>query len=214
MTEISLNLRLKKKVQKDMAYAQDVVVEELYKFIPEAIIHGGTAIWRCYRGNRFSEDIDVYIPKNEEKINNFFKSLSKKGFQIIKKRFKENSFYSELTFNNVSVRFEATFQTKKFIFKRYETTESFFVNVYTLSPENLILEKIDAYLKRKKIRDLYDIYFLLNYVEEKKFVINSLKKLIKGFVNPEDEPNLKTILISGAVPNSKQLLGEIIRWVK
>ncbi|MEK6826160.1 MAG: nucleotidyl transferase AbiEii/AbiGii toxin family protein, partial [Nanoarchaeota archaeon] len=103
MTNIPLNLKLKKRVQRDLAYAQDILIGELYRFFPDAIIHGGTAIWRCYNGNRFSEDIDVYIPKHNEIINNFFKSLEIRGFSIVKKRIKENSLYSKLTFNSRTI---------------------------------------------------------------------------------------------------------------
>ncbi len=215
--KLPLNLKLKKKTQRDLAYAQDVLVEELYNFFPQAIIHGGTAIWRCYNGNRFSEDLDAYIPKDKKIIEDFFTHLEKKGFRIIKKKIKENSVYSELIYNDISIRFEATFQTKKFIFKKYETSESFFINVYTLTPEEFIKEKVDAYLKRRKIRDLYDIYFLLNYIEDINEIKENLKKLIKNFENPIDEENLAVIIISGSVPNFKQLLEEIkrqIRWEK
>lgn len=214
MMKIPLNLKLKKKAQKETAYAQDVLVEELYNFFPKAVIHGGTAIWRCYNGNRFSEDVDVYIVRNKKKIDEFFKSLEKKGFRIIKKRIKEKSLYSELIFQEVSVRFEATFQAKRPIFKKYETSESFFNNVYTLSPKDLIIEKIDTYLKRRKIRDLYDIFFLLSYVEKDSNVKKHLKKLIRDFEKPVDELNLTVIIISGAVPNQEQLLGEIKRWAR
>jgi len=60
MVSIPLILKLKKKSEKEIAYAQDIVVGELYKFFPDAVIHGGTAIWRCYQGNRFSS---LYVSK-------------------------------------------------------------------------------------------------------------------------------------------------------
>ncbi len=214
MVKIPLNLKLKRKIQKEIAYAQDILVEELYNFFPKAIIHGGTALWRCYNGNRFSEDVDVYIKKDKKRINDFFKVLEKRGFKVIKKRIKENSVYSRLVFHDVSVRFEATFQIKKPVFRRYETSESFFINVYTLSPEDLIVEKIDTYLKRKKIRDLYDVFFLLNYAEKKDYIKKHLNKLIRNFEKPTDEKNLKTIIISGAVPSPEQLLNGIGIWAK
>ena len=68
MPNIPLNLRLKKKTEKEIAYAQDVILGEIYKFFPNAVLHGGTAIWRCYNGRRFSEDLDFYLPKQKEKI--------------------------------------------------------------------------------------------------------------------------------------------------
>ncbi len=211
---IPLNLRLRKKTEKEIAYAQDIIVGELYKFFFRAVIHGGTAIWRCYQGNRFSEDVDVYINKDLSKIESFFKSLGEKGFEIIIKRIKENSIYSELKFNNVATRFEATFQNKKPLYKKYETSESFFINVYTLSPEDLVIEKVETYLKRRKIRDLYDIFFLINYVENKMAIKNYLKKLIQNYEKPKDEANLANILIIGAVPSSDEMFMEIKRWAK
>lgn len=214
VANIPLGLKLKRKAQREIAYAQDIIVSELYKFFPNAIIHGGTAIWRCYHGNRFSEYDDVYINKDLGKIEEFFNSLKLKGFNIIKKRIKENSIYSELDFNGTAARFEATFQSKKPFSKRYETSESFFINVYTLSPEDLIIEKVETYLKRRKARDLYDIYFLLNYAENKKAIENCLKKLIENYENPKDEENLADIIIAGVVPKSSELLTEIKRWVK
>ena len=214
IANIPLNLKLRKKSEKEIAYAQDIIVEEMYKFFPNAIIRGGTALWRCYQGNRFSEDIDVYIKKDEVKIEKFFKSLERKGFRIIKKRVKEYSLYSELSLNNVSVRFEATYQNKKPFFKRYETSESFFINVYSLTPEDLVIEKVETYLKRRKIRDLYDIYFLLHHIKDKKIIKNYLEKLIKNFEKPLDEENLANIIIIGVVPKSDEILWEIKRWAK
>ena len=214
VANIPLNLKLRNKKDRKVAFAQDMIVAELYKFFPEAIIHGGTAIWRCYQGNRFSDDVDVYIKRDENKIAEFFKSLEMKGFEVIKKRLKENSLYSGLEFNGIETKFEATFQNKKLFFKKYETAESFFINVYTLTPEDLVIEKVETYLKRKKIRDLYDIAFLINHVENKELIKKYLRKLIENFEKPIDEENLADIVISGAIPNYNQLLMEIERWVR
>ncbi len=211
--KIPLNLKLRKAEHKKIAYVQDVLVEELYNFFPNAIIHGGTAIWRCYNGNRFSEDIDAYLPRDVEKIKGFFELLKSKGFKIIKSRIKENSVYSEVVFNNVPVRFEATFQVKKGTTMKYEKSEGFFINVFTLTAEELVLEKVEAYLKRRKIRDIYDIFFLLNYAEREK-IQKAVMKLINNFEKPKDEESLALIIISGAVPNSEQLLRGLERWAR
>lgn len=212
--KIPLNLKLKKKTQKKLAYVQDVLIEELYNYFPKAVIHGGTAIWRCYNGNRFSEDIDVYLIRDEDKIENFFVLLESRGFGIVKKRLKENSLYSELVYDGISIRFEATFQVKKSIFKKFETSESFFINVYTLTSEDLIVEKANTYLKRKRIRDLYDVYFLLNYIKRNSEVEATIRKLIKNFQKPIDEENLENIVISGAIPDYSQLFEGIKKWVR
>ncbi len=211
---VPLNLKLRNKKDREVAFAQDIMVAELYKFFPEAVIHGGTGIWRCYNGNRFSEDVDVYIKRDERKIEEFFKSLETKGLKFIKKRLKENSLYSGWDFKGIEIKFEATFQNKKPFLKKYETAESFFINVYTLTPEDLVIEKVETYLKRRKIRDLYDIAFLINYVENKELVKDYLKKLIAKFEKPIDEENLADIIIVGVVPSSNELLMEIERWAR
>ncbi|MBU2639783.1 MAG: nucleotidyl transferase AbiEii/AbiGii toxin family protein [Nanoarchaeota archaeon] len=210
-----INLKLKRRAHKDIAYAQDLIVEGLYDYLPEAVIHGGTVIWRCYQGNRFSEDIDVYIKKDKIKINKFFEHLEKKGFEIKKKRIKENSLYSVLKFNNTLVRFEALFKNiKNPILKEYENSEGMQINIFTLTPEDLIKEKINTYKKRKKIRDLYDIFFLLRHIKESKLINKDLKNFMKNFTPPEDEENLKAIIISGLIPTIKNMLDYIRRWAK
>lgn len=212
--KIPISLKLRKKAHKEIAYAQDLVVEKLYDFFPNAVLHGGTAIWRCYNGNRFSEDIDVYIKRNKVRINEFFESLSKQGFQIIKKRIKENSLYSVMKFNTTVVRLEAVFKNiKNFVLREYETADGLFINVCTLNPEILIKEKATAYLKRRKIRDLYDVFFLIRYSKKEK-IKKILRKLIKNFKNPMDEGTLKTLIVMGPMPNSKKILENIRKWAK
>src|SRR3989344_4831066 len=202
---LPIQLKLKRRTHKEIAYAQDLIVETLYEFFPKAVMHGGTAIWRCYEGNRFSEDVDVYINKDKEKIR----------FQINKKRIKENSLYSTLKFNASTVRFEALFKTIRSPFlKEYETSEGILINIFTLTSENLIEEKINTYLKRKKIRDLYDIFFLLRHAEKSAKLKEKLKVFVEKFSNQEDEQNLKTIIIIGVIPTVKNMMEHIERWAR
>ncbi len=214
MTEIPLILKIKKQVHKDIAKAHDIIMEELYKVFNKSVLHGGTAVWRCYGGNRFSEDIDVYIPKDKKKLDVLFENFKKRGFIINKRKIGENSLYSSLELDRVIVRFEALFKNyfSKSLLKDYETCEGNFVAVYTLSPENLIKEKIEAYLKREKIRDLYDIFFLLKYVDDKKKISNELKKLIDNFKNPVDAKDLQVLILEGVVPDTKKMLDYITRF--
>lgn len=205
--KIPLHLKLKKKVHQDIAYAQDLIIEEMYHFFPKAVFHGGTAIWRCYSGNRFSEDIDVYL-SSKESINSFFEKLKQKGFKILKKRVKDNSLYSLLEFDRTQVRFEAIFTKKKGILKEYEMVDGNLMTVYTLSPADLLNEKIAACLKRKKIRDLYDIFFLLRYIKET--APKDLDQIDK--VKIIDEDNLSAIILSGLVPTIKEMKDYIKKW--
>lgn len=214
MAKIPLILRMKRKKHREICLLQDTLIEKLYETIPKAVLHGGTAIWRCYSGNRFSEDIDVYLEKDRKKIEKFFDKLKKSGFKIIKKRLKENSLFSVLKFNDTEIRFEGVFKKVKGIIKEYETCEEFLINVYTLLPEDLIKEKVDSYLGRQKIRDLYDIFFLLRYVKETEKIKPKLKKWLQNFKEPVDEKELKTLIIFGITPTKKDILEYIKRWIK
>ena len=211
---IPLILRLRKEIHKKIAEAQDLIVQEMLNSFNSVVLHGGTAIWRCYKGNRFSEDIDVYIQKDINKINLFFKNLEKKGFVIKKKRIKENSLFSDLQFNRVSVKFEALFKNVKGVLKDYETIEGNYIVLYSLTPEELIAEKVNAYIKRLKIRDIYDIFFLLKYVDYKNKIKMQIQKLFKEFKSPVDEKELKILVLEGIAPNYKEILDYVKRWEK
>jgi predicted nucleotidyltransferase component of viral defense system len=210
MVKIPIVLKLKKQSYREIARAQDTIIEELYKIFERAVLHGGTAIWRCYNGNRFSEDVDVYIPRNEKKIESYFDSLKKRGFIILKKKVSDRSIFSNLQLNNTVVRFEATFQTKKSVLREYETAPGELITIRTLTPEDIIKEKVEAYLKRAKIRDIYDIFFLLKYADKNK-VKKELKELIKKFKMPSDEKQLRVLIIGGLTPSSKEILDYIRR---
>ncbi|MBI2044743.1 nucleotidyl transferase AbiEii/AbiGii toxin family protein [Candidatus Pacearchaeota archaeon] len=211
MVKIPIILMLKKESQKKIARAQDIIVEEMEKTFNKIVLHGGTAIWRCYNGNRFSEDVDVYIPKEINKINNFFENLKKRRFILEKKKIGKNSLYSSLRFENIIIRFEALFKLVKGELKDYETVEGNLITIHTLLPEELIKEKINAYLKRLRVRDLYDIFFLLRHVKDKREINSELKKFLKDFKNPVDKEELKLLIISGLTPNIEEILRYINR---
>jgi len=203
---IPLANRIKKEAHRNIASAQDLIIKSLYAVFNDAVFHGGTAIWRCYGGKRFSEDIDVYIPKNKEKIDALFLEFGKEGFAIEKKKISENSIYSNLRFNRVEVRFEAIFKEREGTIKDYENVDGTFVSVYTLKEDEFIEEKVNAYLGRRKIRDLYDVFFLIKYVQDKEKIKEKINQLIKEYLEPFDEKDLKVLVLEGLVPTSQKML--------
>jgi predicted nucleotidyltransferase component of viral defense system len=211
---IPLSQRLKRRQHVEIAGLQDIVVEMLYRVFPESVLHGGTAIWRCYSGSRFSEDIDVYLERDTERIEELFSQLRAAGFSITKKRIMENSLYSKLAFNGTEIRLEAVFAKVKGVVKEYETYEGMLLNIYTLLPEELISEKVSAYRKRRKVRDLYDIFFLLRHVKDANRVIPKLKEFLAGFEKPLDEDELKILILVGVSPRTEEMLEYIGRWVR
>lgn len=203
-------LRLKKEAQREIAKAQDLIVKTLFEVFNNAVIHGGTAIWRCYNGCRFSEDVDAYIEKDIEKIEKLFREFEKNGFVIERKKIGSNSIYSNLKLNRTLVRFEAVFKKINGVLKEYENADGNFRTIYTLSAEELIKEKVSAYLNRLKIRDLFDIFFLLKYADVS-LVKNDLNKLVNGFKKPIDEGDLNILIIEGITPKAKDMLDYIRR---
>jgi len=210
MERIPLEIRLKREVHRKLAYAQDLIVKEVYATLTKSVLHGGTSIWRCYNGKRFSEDLDFYFPRDLQKINLVFEKLKKIGFQIKKKKISENGLYSELVFGRTSVRLEATFQKINGVICDYEMSDGNFISVYSLTAEQFLVEKADTYLKRFKIRDLWDVFFLLKNIDNPKR-ISSIKNLIENYKKPIDEENLKVILFEGISPSSDEMIEYIRR---
>ncbi len=205
-TKIPLVRRIKKESHRKLSLLHDLLVKEIYTVFPKAVFHGGTALWRCYAGKRFSEDLDFYLSRDLEKIEALFLQFEKKGFQIRKKKILKNSIYSELEYERVVVRFEATFQHKKGHLLDYENIDGTYTSIYSLTPEEFLLEKLLTYRKRRKIRDLYDIYFLTSLVIPSESLSQSMLDFLKNYEKALDESNLQTIIIEGIVPKAEEML--------
>jgi len=210
--------RLRKEYHKKVAYAQDLLVIEVYNVIPDTVLHGGTIIWRCYGGNRFSEDIDAIIPvkyRYMNKIDQLSRRLSRLGFEINKFRVKERSLYARLTYSNAEVRLEAVFRNiDRFISKPYEMLDGTFIYVNTLSPEDILKEKVEAYLSRRRVRDLYDIYIILRHITEAEVVKEYILRLLEEYEEPIDKEELKLLILWGAIPSIEDIVNEVRRWVR
>ena len=210
MVNIPLQIKLKRENHRRIAYAQDLVVKEVCSVFDKAVLHGGTAIWRCYNGKRFSEDLDFYLPKNKEKIEILFENLKKAGFEIKKKKVSDNSVYSELELDRTSVRLEATFQKISGVLCDYEMSDGNIISIYSLSPELFLIEKSNTYLKRFKVRDLWDVFFLLKFIRNPE-KIKEIENLIKKYKKPIDEGDLKILLLEGIVPSADEMINYIAR---
>lgn len=210
---LPLAKRLKRKAQLEIATLQDIVVEIVYKIDLNAVLHGGTAIWRCYAGTRFSEDLDFYLTaqKFEEK---FEKECKRCGIEIKKLKKTANLIFAKVELSSTVVSLEGNFSVrKKGIIANYERVDGTKMPVYTLAPEELIREKMQAYLSRRLIRDLYDIYFLLTSgIANPSLIKNELKEFLQKLPEPKDEHVLKTLIYSGAVPSFKSMRDYLRRF--
>src|SRR3989344_3011499 len=157
-------------------FVQVTFLKELYeqRFSKEVFFKGGTAIRLIYGGKRFSEDLDFTVTTNEHeflgKINIFFKQLTNK----YPFTFKERETLTGKTFlliaelpslnSNIFVKLDFSMRenvidpVQEILKTDYPIIVHAFINC--LSKNEISAEKIRAILKRKKYRDLYDLWVL------------------------------------------------------
>ncbi len=180
----------------DLARLQDQVIEIVYNYVqPNALLYGGTAIWRCYGGGRFSEDIDIYVNKGfGNKFPNF---LEKNGLSIIWKD-EEFPLRMKIQGDDAQMLFEAKVGTAENTLSQYKKVDGTAMTIYTLSPTELLMRKIEAYNGRRYARDIYDIVQLTNYLDKKDHhVERNLKSFLKNVHKPIDEKILPSLIYMG-----------------
>lgn len=221
MAAVPLAQRLKRRAHRAIALAQDVLVAQAYDSFPDCVLHGGTAIWRCYGGSRFSEDVDTYLPTySDSGARRFRRGLAAKGMEELKFKASENTVFGKFSFSGASVSFEGALRGPPSVrvTTPYELLGGGYMLVFALPPEALVVEKAAAYTARRKVRDLYDVFFLLSKVEDRRRrrreVARSLASLVSGSRQPVDEAQLKATVLAGAVPSASEMIEGIRRWVK
>ena len=205
--------RLRRKSQKELAELQDEVVDVVYTLLDNAVIHGGTAIWRCYGGKRFSEDIDLYTNYPADLKAKLENELKKRGLKLLKFRQTANTLFSQISNDVTHMSLEMTRKNMHGTLKTYQKANGSAMDVLTLKPEELILEKIAAYNDRRRIRDIYDVYFLSRFVDDKK-IKESVKKFLLKINEPKDEGDLKVIIYEGRIPTFQEMLEALKIWAK
>jgi predicted nucleotidyltransferase component of viral defense system len=157
-------------------FVQISFLKELYaeSFSKKIFFKGGTAIRLLFGGQRFSEDLDFTVMLDEKeflhKITLFFSKLEK----LYPFKFKERKTLTGKTFllsadipffkNNVFVKLDFSMRenvlqpTKSILKSDYPVIMQNFI--HSLSLDEIFAEKIRAVLKRKKHRDLYDLWIL------------------------------------------------------
>ena len=213
MQATPLAARLKRRAHRDIALAQDLVVTEAYRAFPECVLHGGTAIWRCYGGNRFSEDVDAYLPRYSDSAGDKLrKGLAASGARVLKFKATASTVFGKFELRGAPVTFEGALRHPPArVVRRYETADGRGMMVASLPPTELAEEKAAAYLDRRKVRDLYDVFFLLNRVVGRPRPILSLAG---GYRPPVDAGQLRATVLAGAVPSPEEMIEEVREWAR
>ncbi len=205
---------LKKREYQEIATFQDTVIDILYNVESNVVLHGGTAIWRCFSGNRFSNDIDIYLGTNVSLLSIKAKiesAASEYGARLEKIKDTGHLVFMAFSLGDTYLKVEINHVKKgmKPIATRFEKVDGTYTDVLTLPPDKLMEEKIAAYSDRRFIRDIYDMYVLSDYIENK----NALRKEVLSFLSKIEEPvnesDLKAIIYQGPVPSFKNMVNHI-----
>lgn len=207
-----IEISLKSEEQIELARLQDVVVQLLFELDQDLTMHGGTAIWRCYNGNRFSEDVDIYA--NDKQVEYLLNELpwkqSSRGLRLDHSAIPSAEFTLSDEFSHVKIQIQKPVKGLKPIQMSYKKADGASFVINTLSPSDFTLEKISAYESRHYIRDLYDIYHLITNYDINKKAKSMLKTFIKGIERSYDENTLKDFIYVGKAPS----FGEMVKTIK
>ncbi len=196
-----------------LAELQDYVIDLIYDYFhPDALLYGGTAIWRCFGGMRFSDDIDIYM--DMDAFSRLLSSLEKYGLRLL---WQDPEFPTRVRIaNNVT---ELLLETKPGYaeneMRTYAGIDGTAKTISVLTPTELMTRKMEAYQGRRYVRDIYDLYILTNWLDRSDYVVNSsFSKFLLGILRPIDENVLSSLLYAGKRDLDFSLMVEYIkRWL-
>lgn len=158
-------------------YFQEILMLAISREAPGLVFKGGTALYKFHGLDRFSEDLDFTGSISNKAIDKLASYLLDFGYPTKVKIDRPKSGLL-LTFVSEGFLYQGTPQTLgrvqmdisegevvsetewKQFFPAYADIPSFRMRIMAL--EELMAEKVRAMLVRRKARDAYDIWFLLN----------------------------------------------------
>jgi len=191
-------------------YLQDIILFSIYSYAGrDLVFKDGTCLYKVYKLNRFSEDLDFTTKKIDAKklADKIVKDLA---LLNIKSKVKELQVYRDeinirLLINgplykgsketqcfiplNISMKEQVVLEPKKeLVFSLYKEVPSF--EVFAMQEEEILAEKVRAIMTRNKARDIYDLWFLLeknidfdSELVNNKLVLYNLKFNMNEFKN-------------------------------
>lgn len=205
------NLKRISLINTEKDYLQELILFSLYsKISDELIFKGGTCLYKAYKLNRFSEDLDFTLQKDiniKKTIDKIIKDMRLFNINGAIKELKiyKNDINVRLLFKgplfkgnkdsqcfiplNISKKEKSILEPiKKNISSMYKEIPNF--DVFVMQEKEILAEKVRAILTREKPRDIYDLWFLLNNNVEinfelidKKLKLYGLKFNINNFKN-------------------------------
>ncbi len=183
--ELEVVARLKRLslINAEKDYLQELMLFSLYSRISdELVFKGGTCIYKFYKLNRFSEDLDFTLRKSvdlKKVVNKVIVDLELLNIKGKIKEVKEykNEINIRILLNgplykgskvtqcflpiNVSLKEGVIFEPKKeSLISMYKEIPNF--EAFIMDEREILAEKVRAIMTREKPRDVYDLWFLLN----------------------------------------------------
>ncbi|MDP3027125.1 MAG: nucleotidyl transferase AbiEii/AbiGii toxin family protein [Nanoarchaeota archaeon] len=168
-------------VNAEKDYLQELVLFSIYSNAgKELVFKGGTALYKIYKLNRFSEDLDFTLTKKldiEKLANKIISDLMLLNIKVSIKEIKEyrNEINVRLLLKgplykgskerqcfiplNISKREQTLEPKKESLISLYKEIPNF--DIFIMSEQEILAEKIRAIFTRQKPRDIYDLWFLL-----------------------------------------------------
>ncbi|MCL4447630.1 MAG: nucleotidyl transferase AbiEii/AbiGii toxin family protein [Thermoplasmatales archaeon] len=219
------------KSQLERAKMEDTLTEILYRRHRELVIHGGTAIWRCYSGNRFSRDIDFYFGIENEKKRAIFFNETKKLMKNLGYTVKEGGYdkisgtMHVVVESNSKMKIAINFRKKTGVPAEYTKVDDTKMFVLALIPSQLLTEKIEAYenkmnstqkFSEPEVQDLYDMYHLTSLIMTKEGIpIARMRKLVKSIERepPKNLRSLDDLILNGVSPSFEMMINYLKTWL-
>ena len=207
-----------KEEQKCCAEVQDAIIRVLFSNngLPDAVLHGGSQVWRCYDSRRFSCDVDIYSQVKDPQVT-LIPVLERAGLKVARFRDTGNVVFAKLTAISDGKEHSSGFEIRRApvegIISTYTNTDGSTIDIVSISPTEIALEKILAYKGRAEIRDIYDLYFIIKNVIGRENVSQQLSgqlsNLLSKLQRPVDEGNLAKRVYSGRVPTFDEMAAEL-----
>jgi len=140
----------------------------VYKDTPEAsfILKGGTALMLCYGLDRISIDIDLDKDANSARtlLDVLHAWCDEKGYQLRVAKNTETVQRAFISYGDLGSPLKVEASYRKVDIPHEEVTNKEGITVYTI--DALCQMKASAFLARDKIRDLYDLTYILSKYED------------------------------------------------
>jgi protein-arginine kinase activator protein McsA len=174
------------------------------KILDKLYFGGGTMLRLCHNLNRYSTDLDFWLDKKEDPKTVFLtiKKILVDNYKLIDSANKKFTLLFEIKTPSVnrSLKIEIRKEQANFDWERkiaFSTHTNKQIMIKGLTLQQMMINKFDALLSRKLIRDAFDIEFLLMRgvgISSAKSDLESALQTINNFKDQEYKVTLGSIL--------------------